>query len=387
MSAITPEKIDEALKRTGGNQTEAAQILGCSRSRVWRHCKESKNQEEIEGHRKLRAAESKLTTLSNNLKEEKKRREIAEKDLEEALADDQVLQSVEYEPRVISTPRRGRSKNQATPILLCSDWHAESNIDPRTINGLNEFNLDICRRRVERLFRKAVYLTEFGSHLCETREMVLWAGGDLINGFIHEELEESNFLGPAEAVVFVSELLSGGIKYILDSGCVDHIHVVCSMGNHGRSTKKRRVSTGYRSSWEYLAYKTLASSYANDDQVSWTVNPGYFTYVDVLGHTCRFSHGDNIRYSGGVGGITIPVEKAIKSWNEGRYADYDFFGHYHQLVENNRWVCNGSLVGFDDYALSIKARFEPPKQAICFIDEEYGKTMTLPIFVEKPRSE
>ena len=34
---------------------------------------------------------------------------------------------------------------------------------------------------------------------------------------------------------------------------------------------------------------------------------------------------------GGVGGITIPLNKAISAWNNQRMADYDILGHYHNL--------------------------------------------------------
>ena len=44
---------------------------------------------------------------------------------------------------------------------------------------------------------------------------------------------------------------------------------------------------------------------------------------------------------------------------------------------------NGSLIGFNAYALSIKARFEPPQQAFFLIDaERKRKTGAFPIFVE-----
>ena len=43
---------------------------------------------------------------------------------------------------------------------------------------------------------------------------------------------------------------------------------------------------------------------------------------------------------------------------------------------------NGSLVGYNAYALSIKASYEDPKQALFLINKKYGKTGVFPVFVK-----
>ena len=60
------------------------------------------------------------------------------------------------------------------------------------------------------------------------------------------------------------------------------------------------------------------------------------------------------------------------------------FGHYHQFMENWRWICNGAIVGYNAYALEIKADIQPPTQSFIVVDKEYGKVMALPIFVDEP---
>jgi hypothetical protein len=46
---------------------------------------------------------------------------------------------------------------------------------------------------------------------------------------------------------------------------------------------------------------------------------------------------------------------------------------------------NGSLVGYNAFALSIKAGFEPPKQAFFLIDKSVGKTVVTPIILSEDR--
>ena len=103
--------------------------------------------------------------------------------------------------------------------------------------------------------------------------------------------------------------------------------------------------------------------------------------MKLYGKVIRFHHGDNIKFQGGIGGLTIPVEKAIANWNRATPADLDVFGHWHQCQQNPKWCSNGSLIGYNAYALSIKAQFEPPQQTYFLFDHKRGRTITAPIIL------
>jgi hypothetical protein len=120
------------------------------------------------------------------------------------------------------------SRGQATAILCCNDWHVEGCVTRESVDGANEFNLAIADRRIRRTWQKALYLLAFARHISNIRDLVVWLGGDLINGAIHEELEESNFLGPAEAVLYVQDHVAAGLDLLLREADVDHITVVTS---------------------------------------------------------------------------------------------------------------------------------------------------------------
>lgn len=93
-------------------------------------------------------------------------------------------------------------------------------------------------------------------------------------------------------------------------------------------------------------------------------------------------HGHAIRYGGGVGGIYIPINKAIAQWDKSERADLTVFGHFHQQRDGGNFICNGSLIGYSSFAQSIKADFEKPKQCLFLIDSKRGKTCTWPILVD-----
>jgi hypothetical protein len=168
-------------------------------------------------------------------------------------------------------------------------------------------------------------------------------------------------------------MISGGIEYLLSKGNFDRIIIPCCSGNHGRTTEKRRAKTALDNSYEWMMYQHLAKAWAKETRLEWHIAGGPHVYLKLGNHTCRFQHGDDVFYAGGVGGLSVPLLKAIAQWNTVCRADYDFLGHYHQCRDFGHAVVNGSLIGYNAYALRAKCQYERPKQAFVLIDHQRGK--------------
>lgn len=56
---------------------------------------------------------------------------------------------------------------------------------------------------------------------------------------------------------------------------------------------------------------------------------------------------------------------------------------FHQLLDGGNFLVNGSMIGYNAFALSIKASAERPAQRFCLIDRDRGKTITAPILFDK----
>lgn len=272
--------------------------------------------------------------------------------------------------------------NEATAIAVGSDWHVEERVRPENVNFLNEFNLGIAEKRIERFFQSIVRLTEIERAGTRIPQLVLALLGDLITGYIHEELMETNSLSPVRTLIWLRDRIISGITHLIDKGGFERIVVVCSNGNHGRTTKKMRHATSSDNSFEWLLYQMLAKHLP---QVEWVIAEAYHTYLQVYGWTFRFHHGDGINYQGGIGGLTIPLEKAIAAWNKAKVADLDIFGNWHTQMQNPKWVSNGSLIGHNAYSIAIKAPYEPPQQTYFLVDSKRGRTGTWPIHLGDAR--
>lgn len=288
------------------------------------------------------------------------------------------LQIKDQKPQICKIPC-GKSGvgGRSVAFAIASDWHVEETIEAKTVNGLNSYNLTIAQDRVRQFFKKTIRLTEIQRAGTKIDTLVLAMLGDMMTGYIHEELRESNGLSPTETILWLQDEIASGLTLLEKH--FEQIIIPCSWGNHGRTTIKSRHATGAKNSYEWMLYHILRKQFP---QFDWRISDGYHNYVEVDGRVVRLHHGDNLSYQGGVGGLTIPVLKAISQWNKAIPAYIDVFGHWHQSVQLPNFISNGALIGYGPYALSIKAGFESPSQTYFLMDSKRGRTVTCPIYLD-----
>lgn len=288
------------------------------------------------------------------------------------------------ERRAIERWEKERKKSTAghSVIVALSDWHWEEVVVRSQVAGVNEYTPEIAHRRAKHTFQKTAEYWERYTH--GAKELVVGLLGDFITGFIHEELEETNALSPMQATLEVMDVIQAGLQFLSRETDAKTIMVPCCFGNHSRTTKKRRVKTEWRHSYEYAMYERLEKLFAADPKIKVFPARGYLNYVEVQGRTVRFHHGHAIKYGDGVGGITIPVNKRVARWDRSKTSHLDVFGHFHSIQngEGFRWICNGSLIGQTEYSADCGYDPTPPKQAFIVFDGTYGVRTLAPIISE-----
>jgi hypothetical protein len=250
------------------------------------------------------------------------------------------------------------------------------------VNGLNEFSLDVCEARLAELWQRFFAMLEHERQLCRIDRVCIWLGGDLITGMIHPELAEENSLHPLAAKRWIGSRLRGFINAASEQA--KEIVVATSCGNHGRTTEKLRTNEA-DTSYEHDLYLTMQAE-ERKKNVRWQIGEGHLNYVDLDGFRVRFCHGHAIRYQGGIGGIHVPLNKAIAAWDSTTRADLTCIGHWHQFSwgRSGRYVTNGSVIGHSAYAIRIKANYEPPCQAAFVIDHgRHEVTKAYPLFCDR----
>lgn len=279
------------------------------------------------------------------------------------------------------TPVAKASKHSATMMLLISDVHCEETVRPETVSNANAFNLDICDARLLELQHRFLAMLEHERGLANIDRVVLWFGGDMISGMIHPELAEENSLHPLAAIRWIGERLRSFLDAVSDNA--REVIVATSCGNHGRTTEKLRTNEA-DTSYEQHLYLTMRAAEARKN-VRWHIGEGHLNYLDLDGFVLRFCHGHAVRYQGGIGGVHVPLKKAIAAWDTTQRADLTCIGHWHQFSAGNNYVTNGSVIGASAYSVRIKAegRNNPCQAAIVIDHERNEMTKAYRIFCDR----
>lgn len=331
----------------------------------------------------IRKQDQQIARLKTQLEIERKKQKNAETEIDTLSRRLGFLDSLGEPVSTAWAPQHHKSRGRATAIVVLSDWHTEERVDPRTISGMNAFDLDIAAKRIKTCFQKACELIDAERRMSQIRDLVLAVLGDMITGYIHEELVEGNYLSPTEACLFVQDQLSSGIDYIRKHAGCKSVTVACSYGNHGRTTLKKRIATGAKNSYEWLLYNQLARTYKNTPNLRWQIANGMFNWLNIQNKNIRLHHGDTFKYMGGIGGITVPILRGIAQLDRAKTADLDIFGHWHQFMSHRKFIVNNSLIGFSAYAADVvKADYSPPSQTLVVLDSTKKQpTVVKEIFV------
>ena len=333
-----------------------------------------------EQHSKARAAESHLRKLEDQVASWKSKYEYACKDIEAHEQRFNIIKAFDHAVPVIGMTKL-KGTGESTAILACSDWHVGEVVDPSTVNGLNQYNVQIARKRVQAMFERTAMMIDVARGMSSIKEMVVWLGGDFISGALHDDQKENDEISPTESVILCEDLIVNGVRFLKKEAKLANIVLVTSYGNHGRTTPKPRASTSHITSYEQLAYWHLAATF-KDAGISFKIDNSYHNLLPIYGRTYRFHHGDSVKYFGGSGGLGIPLLKAVGDWDKTMPAYYDVCGHFHTTSFARKYAVNGSLVGYNAYALRNKCAFEEPSQNLLITSRKRGNILATRIFAD-----
>lgn len=329
--------------------------------------------EELQGQRKQKTEDNTNKKAVNQLLKENER-------LSKLLS---IKEEVPDFKMVSITASKTGGNTEATAFALASDWHLEQRVDPNKIMYPNEYNLEIAEKRAKQFFQGTVVLIKEAEQNVKVKNLVLWLGGDFITGNIHTENLKICQLGSAQAICFARDLLISGIEFLLKETDVD-ITIPYNHGNHARITDKVWKSSEEDNSLEYILYDDIAFHFKDERRIKMVAPKGSVAMIDVYGLKICFVHGHHgFRYMDGVGGLYIPARKYVTR-KFGKLNPYlVIMGHHHQYLQDTMFLCNGSMIGYDQYADSCGFPYDIPKQTFFLIEEKRKcRTVTRPILFD-----
>jgi hypothetical protein len=288
-------------------------------------------------------------------------------------------------PEWTVTPPKKMSDLAGVPTLFLSDWHWGEVVRPTEIGGVNTYNMAIARKRAEAVLNISIELLTKHLSSAHYPGICLILGGDMLSGDIHDELKETN--EEPTAVVWLD--LLGVLTTIITTlqKTFGKVFIVGVTGNHGRMTHKPRAKRRNHSNWDWLLYQVLRRN-LQSEKISFLIPDGPDALFKLYRQRYMLTHGDQFRGGDGIIGPLGPITRGdIKKRSKQSQvnAGYDtiLMGHWHQLIQLDSIIVNGSLKGYDEYAASNNFKFESPRQALWITHPDHGITFSMPVYAER----
>jgi hypothetical protein len=250
-------------------------------------------------------------------------------------------------------------------VLMFSDLHYGSDIDPRTTAGLAFYNQDIADERLRRWRDLVLRFTQQDAALIPLGTLHIFALGDDMEG--HGDMFPTQAFGMTEAVGFVGPKFVRRIGEVLPTllSRWKHVIVYKTRGNHGRIHASAKQDYP-PDNLELLAWQSIANLVAQQTgggwvsgpngvdsliggQIDFHIYPSFAAFVEIMGKTFAFRHGDGIK--GIASTYTGLVDNKLRmNAIIGEVINYYLIAHHHeaQSIENEiggESMVNGCFVG------------------------------------------
>ncbi len=280
-----------------------------------------------------------------------------------------------------SPTARNEQRLAGIPTLMVSDLHYGENVDPTQIQGLNTYNVDIAKQRLNRLFSNAsdLLLTHLSGSYYDG--LVVSMGGDMVSGNIHEEIQRTNDVEMLQACVDLSKHLASGLRMLAKEFPL--IRVPCVVGNHGRMERKPTAKGKSENNFDQFMYHFLLLELRDVPNVHLHITNSADYDFKLYETRYRLTHGDQFKGGAGVGGIWPSLFKGDLRKRKRDGYDYLELGHFHQYGIINNIIVNGSLKGYDEYAYLNNFDFQRAMQALWVTHPRYGMTIQMPVICDE----
>ena len=298
--------------------------------------------------RRVRASQRTLREMREHAMALQSAVDVLEEHLEVRAA---LREAISKPPIVKATKKRSKDAIEV-PIAPNSDEHFDATFTLVQTGGWNEQNPEIAEEKVHTYVRKLIRLYEIQAMDATIPHLVLPFMGDMIEGELHAKSERTTSMTPLEASRFAYRMKRTIIDSLLATD-IPRILIPCVDGNHGRTTAKRTPGLNQRYSYEHDVYLRLADHYleAGEGRVEFYVPETDFVRLEIWpGYWICITHGDAVKYGGGVGGLTIPLLKAVdKHWRKSNPADLYICGHFHVMLDHGNVLVNPTAMGTAGY--------------------------------------
>ena len=275
---------------------------------------------------------------------------------------------------------------EETALLNFSDWHYGEVVSSARTRGLNEYDQEIARERVQtivRASRSILRRMRLGGYTFP--RLVVAANGDMVTGSLHDLEKHSNGKAVTESVYECGMLLAEAIRDL--SADFPKLDVYCTSGNHGRlPDAKRMEQKAPLRNWDTLVYLFAKTALRDLPNVTFEIPDSYSVGYQVEGLNILQGHGHDIKSWNSIPwyGIDRYVNR-ISGMEASRSNKIDayIFGHFHRATNmphaTGEMFVNGSLIGGTEFSVNGLGVADKPVQWLLGVHHDRGITHRWPI--------
>jgi hypothetical protein len=325
---------------------------------------------------------ARLRSQRNSLANQNARLTTKLEEVEKTLSLVETAEGQSLQPPMWLAPAKPK-KSAATLVVILSDTHFDEVVNPDEMEGLNAYNREIAVMRLEKWTQNVIKLARHYLSGITYDGVVVILGGDIFTGDIHEELALTNEDTMIGSLLFWSEQVAASIDLLAKE--FGKCHVTSVVGNHGRTTRKPRMKQRVRTNFDWLIAKMIERHFSKDKRVTFSIPESADSLIKIYNHGHLITHGDQVSGGGGIGGIYPPIMR-MRARKHARYMATGnsfgtlWLGHWHQYISTPSMIVNGSMKGFDEYAMLMGFGFEQPQQALAIVTPEKNITIQAPVF-------
>ena len=280
-------------------------------------------------------------------------------------------------------PIKGYSAGYRYAVALFSDAHIEETVKPEAVNWLNEYNLEIAERRIKTYFANLANCLEQDN----VTELIFASLGDTISSYLFEELMETNSMTPIEATLKAQSLIYSGLHYLCcEAGIktLKRIRFVGIVGNHSRTTKKIQHANGFKLSYEWMMYQNIKQQCENAKlPIDFYIPESEIAIIKTADNkTLLFCHGFQIKGGGTntICGVYPALQRLALRWSKVFHQDRIYMGHFHSCISIPSAAINGSIIGYNSFALTNGFEYQEPCQYYEVVDTNIGQLLERKIY-------
>ena len=277
-----------------------------------------------------------------------------------------------------------KNSNKAESILMLGDFHAGSTIIKEEVNCLNEYNIDIMKERLDRIFYYFIYFCK----KFEIKIANITFLGDLWENSIHMETARTNYPNEVEVLFILYEYLTQ--KLLQLEQYFSEIKCYFVVGNHSRlslggGANKPFFKEAAQMNWEYILAKLLKLQFETifKDKNKYIIEASESLSKVIKVSDRKFLLTHSLTQGGGSSFGSIPYysvdRNSAKKFglfyqmdDEEQIFDDILTAHLHstyktKTISGNAYG-NGSVVGPDPFSLEKLKVASEPEQTMLIVD-------------------